>query len=212
MLSIKLLQTKFYYLTGFFSKYFTHICVTQRNATIYMEMFITVFTKVSHWNILSQTNPIYTSHFNYLSSITMLRSRLRLVCLEKYSGFSTGILYRFFITFMRTACTTHVTVFDSITLVTVGEAYKLQSLSLCNLLHLPITSILSGQHILNTSVCFLPLAWERILFTHTDPSSIHIWLATCSSECQKCLKITARDVTLLQLSSPLIKILEPYRI
>jgi hypothetical protein len=49
---------------------------------------------------------------------------------------------------MCARCSTHLTVLDFIILIILSEDYKLCSSSLCDFLHPPVTSFLSGQNIL----------------------------------------------------------------
>jgi hypothetical protein len=81
-----------------------------------------------------------------LSTILILSSHLRLDLSNLFfpSGYSTKILCDLLFSSMHSTCSTHLLVLNLMTLVTVGETYKLWSSSLCSPLHLPFTSSFLG--------------------------------------------------------------------
>jgi len=103
-----------------------------------------VFTRSRHWS-LSWAKWIQSTFFHPISqrSIFILFSHLCLGLPSGLfpSGFPTKILYAFLICSMCATCPIPFILLDLITLITVDEAYKLWSSSLCSLLQSPTTYI-----------------------------------------------------------------------
>jgi hypothetical protein len=115
-----------------------------------------VNTGTQHWSLSSVTCIQCTpSHLLALRYIPILSSHLCLVLPTGLypSGFLTKILYT---SPVHATCPTHHILLDLVTLIILGEVYKLKSSLLCTLLQPPATSFLFGPNILFSS-----------LFSHT---------------------------------------------
>jgi hypothetical protein len=93
--------------------------------------------------ILSQIDPIHTTpsylskiHFNIVHPSTSWSPSGLLP-----SGYPTNILYAFLLSLVRAACPAHLILLHLITLIMLGEEYKLWNSSLCSFLHPPVTFI-----------------------------------------------------------------------
>ena len=126
-------------------------------------MFITALTSVHHLS-LSWASPIQSiyPHPTSWRSILILSTHLRLGLPSSLlpSGFPRKTLYTPLSSPISATCPTHLILLDFITRTILGEQYKSFSVSLCNLLHSPVTSSLLGPNILlNTmfsdTLCFL---------------------------------------------------------
>jgi len=99
-------------------------------------------------------------------SILILSSHLRLGLLSDlfHSDFHTKTPYTSLLSPIRATCFTHITLFDFITRIILGEEYRSLISSLCTFLHSPVTSSLLGQNVLLST-----------LFPHTLslPSSLN---------------------------------------
>ena len=115
--------------------------------------FITALKSVRHLS-LSWASPIQSiyTHPTSWRSILILSTHLRLGLPSGLlpSGFLSKTLYTPLSSPIRATCPAHLILLDFITRTILGEEYKSFSSSLCNLLHLPVTSTLLGPNILNT--------------------------------------------------------------
>jgi hypothetical protein len=102
--------------------------------------------------ILSQMHQVHTSP-HYLpkihSNITLL-SMPRSSEWSLLSGFQTKVLYEFLKARIRATCPAHFILLGLVTLITLREAYKLWSSSLCSLHQPPATDILLSTLLLGT--------------------------------------------------------------
>jgi hypothetical protein len=78
-------------------------------------------------HILSQTNPVYTTHPIYLRSIVIQCTHLclGLPCGLFPSGFPTNILHAFLFYSIRATCPAHLVLLDLVRRIMLGEEYKL---------------------------------------------------------------------------------------
>jgi len=99
------------------------------------------------WVTCIQSTP---SHPVSLTSILTLSSHLRVGLPSGLfpSGFPTTVFHTFLVCPMHATCSVHLILLDLITLIIIGEAYKLRSSSLYRLLQPPATFSLSGLNIL----------------------------------------------------------------
>jgi hypothetical protein len=88
--------------------------------------------------ILSQTNPVHTNHNISTRSILILSTHLHLGLPSPTnllpSNFPTNNLYTFLFSPIHATCLAHL-ILNLIILIILGEAYKLQSSSLCSFLY-----------------------------------------------------------------------------
>jgi hypothetical protein len=116
-----------------------------------------------------------------LRSTLILSFHLNLVLLSGLfsSGFTTKIFYTFLDSLMRATCPAHLTLLDLICLMTSGEEYKIQSSSLYNFFHTPVTSSFFGPYILSLESCSqTPLVYALPKETkfHTDTKQLaELW-------------------------------------
>jgi hypothetical protein len=92
-------------------------------------------------SILNQITPVHTTP-SYIRSVLVLSSHLRLDLLTGLLpfGFNTNILRAFLFAPIRATCPGHLTLFDFVILIIVGEEHKLWSCSICSFLLFPVTS------------------------------------------------------------------------
>ena len=103
-------------------------------------------------------------HPTSLRFVLILSSHLHLSCPSNFlpSGFPTKTLYAPLLSPMLATCPAHLSLLDLITRIVFGEEYRAYSFLLCNLLHSPVTSSLSGPSI------FLSTLFSKTLSLHSS--------------------------------------------
>jgi hypothetical protein len=120
--------------------------------------------------ILNQINSVHTIP-SYLRYILILSTHLRLGLHSGLSptGFPTNILHAFLLNTIRSICPVHLILIDLITLIELGEEWKLWSSSVCSFLQTSVTSSPFGPNILLTPSVSVPLLIPETKFhTHTE--------------------------------------------
>jgi hypothetical protein len=123
--------------------------------------------------ILSQISTARTTPYYLLSSILILSTHLRLGLPSGLfpSDFPTNIPYWLLLYPVRAACPVHLIILN-LTLIIVGEVYKLWRTSLCSFLKPSVTSCTSHHDVHKTpSAYILPLISETTFRTHAEPQS-----------------------------------------
>jgi len=100
--------------------------------------------------VLSQLDPVHTSHPTSWRSILILSSHLRLGLPSDLfpSGFPTKPLYTPLLSPIRATCAAHPILLNFITRTILGEVYRSLSSSLCSFILSLVTSSLLGPNIL----------------------------------------------------------------